>query len=159
MATTLYYLDGHTQREIARFLGINTGAVSARLHSARKRLKGRLMHMVREDVQSGRPSRDDAFIRDVLFRSIQEGDEEKVREAVGSDPSLLNVEDSQGRTPIEALAKAEHPNTVRRDFGKRRAIYDFLTESAAAPACFSTRRPIRTLRSSPSMPAIWSSAF
>ncbi|MBT3267854.1 sigma-70 family RNA polymerase sigma factor [Candidatus Poribacteria bacterium] len=133
VATTLYYLDGHTQNEIARFLGIKSAAVSTRLYSARQRLKGRPMHMVREDVRGTRPSRDEAFVRDVLFRSIQEGDAEKVSELVGSDASLLNASDEQGRTPIEALSKSEHPNTVRRDFDKRRGIYEFLTERGAAP--------------------------
>jgi hypothetical protein len=65
VATTLYYLDGHTQNEIARFFGINSGAVSTRLHSARKRLRGRLEQMVREDVRENRPSRDEAFVSDV----------------------------------------------------------------------------------------------
>ena len=132
VATTLYYLDGHTQKEMARFLGINPAAVSTRLYSARQRLKGRLTHMVRDDVRGTRPSRDEAFVRDVLFRSIQEGDAEKVRQLVGSDASLLGASDKQGRTPIEALSKSEHPNTVRRDFDKRRAIYDFLTERGAS---------------------------
>jgi len=133
VATTLYYLDGYTRGEIARFLGISPGAVSTRLHSARKRLKGRLLHMVRDEVQGGRPSQDDTFLQDVLFRSIQEGDERKVREVIGSDASLVHAVDGQGRTPIEALTKAEHPGAVRSDFRRKRAIYEFLTRSGGVP--------------------------
>jgi RNA polymerase sigma factor (sigma-70 family) len=46
IATTLYYIDGYSQREVAAFLDVPLSTVKNRLYAARKRLKGRMMAMV-----------------------------------------------------------------------------------------------------------------
>lgn len=61
-ATTLFYMDGYTQNEIADFLGVRATTISSRLHSARKRLQGRLAAMVQDELRAGRPSQDDSFV-------------------------------------------------------------------------------------------------
>ena len=54
-ATTLYYINGYSQADIAGFLEVPVTTVKARLHAARKRLKGRMMAMVKETLESNRP--------------------------------------------------------------------------------------------------------
>ncbi|MHC4716683.1 MAG: RNA polymerase sigma factor [Planctomycetota bacterium] len=54
-ATTLYYINGYSQNDIARFLEVPVTTVRGRLHSARRRLKGRMMAMVKETLESRRP--------------------------------------------------------------------------------------------------------
>jgi RNA polymerase sigma factor (sigma-70 family) len=46
IATTLFYIDGYSQREVAAFLGVPVSTVKNRLYAARKRLKERMMAMV-----------------------------------------------------------------------------------------------------------------
>ncbi|MDA1190584.1 MAG: sigma-70 family RNA polymerase sigma factor, partial [Candidatus Poribacteria bacterium] len=59
-ATTLYYISGYTQAEVADFLDAPVGTIKQRLHSARKRLRKGLMHMVRDSLREYAPSRDTA---------------------------------------------------------------------------------------------------
>jgi mycothiol synthase len=66
--TTLFYVGGYSQREIADFLELSDVAVAKRLFSARRRLKQGLAHMVEEDLKQHRPSRDDAFVARVQAR-------------------------------------------------------------------------------------------
>jgi RNA polymerase sigma factor (sigma-70 family) len=46
MATTLFYIDGYSQREVAAFLDVPLSTVKNRLYAARKRLKERMITMV-----------------------------------------------------------------------------------------------------------------
>ena len=59
--TTLYYMGGYAQKEIAEFLEISAQKVKSRLHTARRHLKERMMNMVEENLQNERPSKDPAF--------------------------------------------------------------------------------------------------
>ncbi len=59
--TTLYYIDEHSQKEISAFLNIPTQTVKSRLHTARKRLKQRMLTMVKKNLQDERPSNDPNF--------------------------------------------------------------------------------------------------
>ncbi|NKB71642.1 MAG: sigma-70 family RNA polymerase sigma factor [Candidatus Latescibacteria bacterium] len=59
---TLYYMSGYPQKEIAAFLDISAPAVRRRLHTARKRLKERLLTMAEDTLQNQAPSKDDAFV-------------------------------------------------------------------------------------------------
>jgi RNA polymerase sigma factor (sigma-70 family) len=45
---TLYYIQEHSQREVAAFLGLPVSTVNNRLHAARARLKRRMVAMARE---------------------------------------------------------------------------------------------------------------
>jgi len=51
LVTTLFYINGYSQNEVADFLGIPVTTVNSRLHHSRKRLKGRLFAMVTGDVR------------------------------------------------------------------------------------------------------------
>ena len=51
-ATTLYYINGYSQTDIAEFLEIPAGTVKSRLAASRNRLKQRMIHMVADELKS-----------------------------------------------------------------------------------------------------------
>jgi len=59
--TALFYIGGHSQSEIGAFLEIPPKTVKSRLHTARKRLRERMIDMVEEQLRDRRPSRDENF--------------------------------------------------------------------------------------------------
>jgi hypothetical protein len=52
IATMLFYIDGYSQKEVAGFLGVPVTTVKNRLYAARKRLRERSMHVIRETLQN-----------------------------------------------------------------------------------------------------------
>jgi RNA polymerase sigma factor (sigma-70 family) len=50
--TTLFYINGYSQNDIAAFLEVAPGTVKSRLHNSRKRLKERILNMVSEQLKS-----------------------------------------------------------------------------------------------------------
>lgn len=52
MVTTLFYINGYSQKEIAAFLDVPITTVKNRLHTSRKRLKERMVHMVADELKS-----------------------------------------------------------------------------------------------------------
>jgi RNA polymerase sigma factor (sigma-70 family) len=52
VVTTLFYIDGYSQHEIAGFLEVPVSTVKSRLHTSRRRLEGRLVAMVADGLQS-----------------------------------------------------------------------------------------------------------
>ena len=63
-ALTLFYLQGHSQREIAAFLEVPLTTVKKRLHDAREQLKERMIAMVSETLKDHMP--DERFSRQVI---------------------------------------------------------------------------------------------
>jgi RNA polymerase sigma factor (sigma-70 family) len=63
-ATTLFYINGYKQNEIADFLEVPVSTVKNRLHSSRKRLKERMMGMVSETLKGRAP--DERFSQGVI---------------------------------------------------------------------------------------------
>lgn len=61
MVATLFYLNGHTQKDIAAFLEVPTTTVAKRLYAAKARLKHALMGAGKENFARHRPSRNAAF--------------------------------------------------------------------------------------------------
>ena len=53
-ATTLYYINGYSQAEISEFLDIPIGTVKSRLHLARKKLKKRMEHMLKDTFKNNK---------------------------------------------------------------------------------------------------------
>lgn len=68
MVTTLFYVAGYTQADIAEFLGVPLTTVVKRLYSARQRLKGGAGEMFKDDLRRKRPSNDEAFAERVAAR-------------------------------------------------------------------------------------------
>ena len=52
MATTLFYISGYSQSEVAEFLEVPVTTVKSRLHSSRKKLKEQMMNKVDETLKS-----------------------------------------------------------------------------------------------------------
>jgi RNA polymerase sigma factor (sigma-70 family) len=74
MVTTLFYINGYSQKEIADFLEVPLTTVKKRLHDARHRLKERMIQMVDETLKSAALPDDFA---DVLVRKAANADELK----------------------------------------------------------------------------------
>ncbi|UCC39329.1 MAG: RNA polymerase sigma factor [Candidatus Aminicenantes bacterium] len=58
VATALFYIDGYSMAEVGDFLEMPLGTVKSSLHSARKRLKERMVEMVEETLKSHAPGKD-----------------------------------------------------------------------------------------------------
>jgi RNA polymerase sigma factor (sigma-70 family) len=70
-ATTLFYINGYSVRDIAQFLEVPAGAVRRRLHDSRQKLKDRMTRTVAEELHSSKPGRDFASIaRKPSFRVV-----------------------------------------------------------------------------------------
>jgi len=52
MVTTLYYIDGYSQKDVADFLEVPVTTVNNRLHASRQRLKERMLTMVSDELKS-----------------------------------------------------------------------------------------------------------
>lgn len=52
VVTTLFYIDGYSQKEIAEFLEVPVTTVKSRLHTSRNRLKQRMLNMVDKTLKS-----------------------------------------------------------------------------------------------------------
>jgi len=55
---SLFYIDGYSMAEVGRFLDVPAVTVKSRLHSARRRLKEKMMGMVRDALKSHAPGRE-----------------------------------------------------------------------------------------------------
>jgi len=55
LATTLFYIDGYSIKEVAEFLEAPVGTVKRRLHDARRRLQRSMMDMVPETLDAEKP--------------------------------------------------------------------------------------------------------
>ena len=51
-ATTLFYINGYSQNEVAEFLEVPVSTIKNRLHAARRRLKQRMLNMVADELKS-----------------------------------------------------------------------------------------------------------
>ena len=65
LVTTLFYVNGYTQADIGEFLEVPVSTVNKRLYSARQRLKGNVVDLVKDDLHEQRPSRDTRFSNQV----------------------------------------------------------------------------------------------
>ena len=66
MVTTLFYINGYSQQQIAEFMEISVPTVKNRLFRARKRVKGKTIGMVEDTLSKQRLSRDDKFKESVM---------------------------------------------------------------------------------------------
>jgi RNA polymerase sigma-70 factor (ECF subfamily) len=68
---TLFYIQDLAIRDLADWLKVTPMAVKKRLHTARQRLKERMIQMMQNDVRRHLPSRNDQFARDVRQMLVQ----------------------------------------------------------------------------------------
>jgi RNA polymerase sigma factor (sigma-70 family) len=67
-ATTLYYMNGYSQAEVAEFLEVPVGTVKTRLRSARAKLRERMVGMVKDTLHGIAP--DERFSQKVIARLL-----------------------------------------------------------------------------------------
>jgi len=68
--TTLYYIDGYAQKEIAAFLDVPTSTVKSRLHTSRRLLRERMMTMVKDALAGS--ALPESFTEETLARAVEE---------------------------------------------------------------------------------------
>ena len=68
VVTTLFYINGYTQNDIADFLEVPATTINSRLRYARKRLRERMIAMVKDTLSGHAPSRDNELTKKVLER-------------------------------------------------------------------------------------------
>jgi len=73
MVTTLFYINGYSQNDIARFLEVPVTTVKNRLHTSRKQLKERMIAMVSDTLNSHRPGPEErrAIMDELLGRKAR----------------------------------------------------------------------------------------
>ena len=90
-AIALFYLEGYSQKEISKFLGVSVGTVGKRLYDARKGLKKRMENMVKETLQQNQP--DESFATRVrFFITLKQRDIETASTLLDADASLAQAE-------------------------------------------------------------------
>lgn len=89
--TTLFYINGYSQANIADFLEVPVGTVKNRLRASRGRLRERIFHMVKDTLRQNAP--DERFDR-------------KVVESLLAGPNLLHIEGHPVRQVLDAMRLA-----------------------------------------------------
>ncbi len=84
MVTTLYYINGYSQKDIAEFLEVPVTTVNNRLHASRKRLKERMTGMVEKTLKEHAP--DERFRRSILAKLVKE--RMSLNDGLGGFPDL-----------------------------------------------------------------------
>lgn len=93
LVVMLFYIEGYSYQEIAAFLETPLTTVKKRLFDARRKLKGRMLHMVQEKLQQAKPSQDAAFAQKVqFFLALREQDLGAIKTWVGKNPALLTAQ-------------------------------------------------------------------
>jgi RNA polymerase sigma factor (sigma-70 family) len=112
VVAALFYIGGHSQREISAFLGVPISTVKNRLHASRGRLKERMLALVQHDLHSQRPSQDERFAARVseMLQAARVGDGERVRALLDADGALVGPVDDPAHghdrvTPLHYAAE------------------------------------------------------
>jgi len=90
VVTTLFYINGYSQHEIAGFLDVAVTTVKNRLHTSRRRLKERMIGMVDETLKSF-PLPED-FTDMVIRKAASQDDLERAAELLSVRGPLKSVE-------------------------------------------------------------------
>jgi RNA polymerase sigma factor (sigma-70 family) len=106
----LYYLSGHSHKEVGDFLGVPVTTVKKRLHSARQKLQEQLFELVKDGLRQQRPSRDERFAGRVIhiLTAARAGDLASVKRLLEEDPRLAAVRDPFGNTALILAVNAGH---------------------------------------------------
>jgi len=116
IVTTLFYISGYSQKEISTFLDIPVSTIKNRLHSARSRLKQRMIDMVSDNLHEKRPSKNETFTAQVIeiLNASVSGDSTKVEFLLQQEPRLANIKSREIKsTPLHFAAHRGHLEVVR----------------------------------------------
>jgi RNA polymerase sigma-70 factor (ECF subfamily) len=94
LATTLFYVDGHSYQEIAAHLEVPASTVRGRLQRARAFLRKELVELVSAGLRNARPG--ETFMERVMSK-IQSIKVYNQTNEQGQEASLLHLVDDQGR--------------------------------------------------------------
>jgi RNA polymerase sigma factor (sigma-70 family) len=106
--TTLYYINGYSQNEIAAFLEVPTSTVKSRLHTSRKQIKERMLDMVRDTLQSS--ALPESFADETLARAVARAAELNREHEFDEAEGLLR--DVLGKAPHHTGALKELNRTL-----------------------------------------------
>ena len=106
LALTLFHLEGYTQKEVATFLGLPVSTVKKRIFDARRVLQERILYMVKEKLDEGRPSLNDAFAQRIAyFAALKDGDVEAVGRLLDANASLITLKKDWASAPEEVIPR------------------------------------------------------
>lgn len=91
IVTTLFYIQGYSQREISAFLECPVSTIKKRLYAARQRLKEKLI-MVEEQLQANKPSQGETFVDKVQFYiALRQGNDELLAKILAKQPDMVDM--------------------------------------------------------------------
>ena len=95
---TLFYISQHSYKEVSVFLELPVTTVKSRLHTARQRLKERMLSMIQDNLSQQRPSKDENFAQNVanLLQASATGDLATAKSLLAKDSTLL-----EARLPVK----------------------------------------------------------
>jgi RNA polymerase sigma factor (sigma-70 family) len=98
----LFYMSGHSQKEISEFLDVPVTTIKKRLFSARGRLREMLVDVVTDSLRQRRPSRDEGFSESVIemLNAARSGDVNRVQELLRRNRRLLTARDWLGNSAL-----------------------------------------------------------
>lgn len=92
LVTSLFYVQGYSQKEIAQFLELPVTTIKKRLYTARQKLKERMITMLKEHLQENKPSRSDEFTKKIqFFIALRANDLDKIKQWVDQEPGLVHI--------------------------------------------------------------------
>ena len=118
--TTLFYISGFSQRQIADFLEVPVTTVDNRLRASRKRLKAtlhseRMIAILKDTLHENAPSRNDSFVNAVgICNAAQAGDLQRVQDILAIKPELAtqDIASNNEHQPINLAAEEGHAAIV-----------------------------------------------
>ena len=127
IATTLYYVNGYSQKEIASFLEVPVTTIKGRLYTSRKRLRERMIDMVEDTFKSS--ALPDSFAQETMEKVVAQAGELNRQEKYTEAESLLR--DALNTAPEHPGALKELNRAIMRGkvYGQHR--WDLLPELAA----------------------------
>jgi F-type H+-transporting ATPase subunit beta len=88
----LYHIEGYAYQEIADFLEVPLSTVKKRLFDARRKVQGRMLHMVQDTLQQRKPSQDAAFAQKIqFFLALREADLATMQQLLAQSPALIKA--------------------------------------------------------------------
>lgn len=108
--TMLFYIGGHSLKEVGEFLGVPVSTVKKRLHAARGRLREALFDAFQDTLRGRRPSRDEIFASRVMeiLTAARAGDADTVKALLEQDPRLLSARDWLGNSALVVASNSGH---------------------------------------------------
>jgi RNA polymerase sigma factor (sigma-70 family) len=108
VTVVLFYIGQRSLKEVAEFLDVPVSTVKNRLHTARRRLRERMIPLMEETLREQRPSNNDRFHGKVIARLYTQYREQFRENAQTADRSLLEKAREEPRQAIaEGIPDAE----------------------------------------------------